>query len=108
MIRPIQRPTVSDPDPLHFPQRLRPHPDVVARRVDDQAVLVQLASNQVYSLNGTGARLWELLDEGSTTADAYERLLEEFDVPAEELRVEVDAFLELLLREQLVRADEGS
>jgi hypothetical protein len=80
----------------------------VARRVDDQAVLVQLSSNQVYSLNRTGARLWELLSEGSNPAEAYERLLEEFDVPADELRTEVDAFLDLLLREQLVSVDDGS
>ena len=80
----------------------------MARRIDDQAVLVQLASNQVYSLNRTGARLWELLGDGSSPAEAYERLLEEFDVPADELRAEVDAFLELLLRKQLVSVDDGS
>ena len=69
-------------------------------------MLVQLDTNQVYSLNRTGARLWELLNEGSTPGEAYERMLEEFDVPAADLRAEVDAFLDLLLREQLVSVDD--
>jgi hypothetical protein len=98
---------MSDRDSLHLRPPLRPHPDVVARRVDDEAVLVQLGSNQVYSLNRTGARLWELLSEGSSPAEAYERMLVEFDVSPNELRAEVDAFLELLLREQLVSVDDG-
>jgi hypothetical protein len=70
-------------------------------------VLVQLDTNQVYSLNRTGARLWELLNEGSSPGEAYEQLLEEFDVPPDELHAEVHAFLELLLREQLVAVDEA-
>lgn len=87
--------------------RLRPHPDVVARRVDDEFVLVQLVRNHVYALNRTGARLWELIAEGCSPAEALGPILEEFDVPEPELRREVNALLELLLREELVSSDEG-
>lgn len=86
--------------------RLRPHPDVVARRVDDEVVLVQLSRNHVFSLNRTGARLWELVAEGCSTAEALERMLEEFDVSRAELKDECDALLELLLREELLSLDE--
>jgi hypothetical protein len=87
--------------------RLRPHPDVVARRVDDEIVVVQLSRNHVYSLNRTGARLWALIVEGCSPAEALERMLTEFDVPEVELRGEVGTILELLLREELVSTDEG-
>jgi hypothetical protein len=87
--------------------RLVPSPDVVGRRVDDELVLVQLRSNQVYSVNRTGARLWELIAEGCSPADALERMLQEFDVPGPELRSEVAGFVELLVREDLVTSEEG-
>jgi len=90
----------------HLSGRLRPDPDVVARRIQDEVLLVQMGSNQVYSLNRTGARLWELIAEGRSPLEASERMLEEFDVPEAELRAEMDSFLALLLREELLRPNE--
>lgn len=89
----------------HLPDRLRPHPEVVARRVEDKVLLVHLGRNHVYSLNRTGARLWELIAEGCSPREASERMLEEFDVPEAELRTEIDSFLALLLRGELLRPD---
>jgi hypothetical protein len=90
----------------HLPGRLRRDPDVVARRVQDEILLVQLGRSQVYSLNRTGARLWELIGEGCSPRLASERMLEEFDVPEAELRAEIDSFLALLIREKLLRPTE--
>ena len=86
--------------------RFRSDPDVVARRVQDEVVLVQLGRNQVYALNRTGARLWELIVDGCRPSEAVERMLEEFDVPEPELRAEIDSFLDLLLREGLLSPEE--
>ena len=69
-------------------------------------MLVQLGRSQVYALNRTGARLWELLVDGCRPGEAVERMLEEFDVPEPELRVEIDSFLDLLLREGLLTPEE--
>jgi coenzyme PQQ synthesis protein D (PqqD) len=80
----------------------RPHPDVVSRRVGDETVLVNLKTNRIYSLNRTGARLWELLGEGKDRAAAEEALLGEFDVDETELRREVDDLLGELEAEDLV------
>jgi hypothetical protein len=90
----------------HLPVRLRPDPDVVARRVQDEVLLVQLGRNHVYSLNRTGARLWELIETGCSPREASECMLEEFDVSEAELRAEIDSFLALLLREKLLRPAE--
>jgi hypothetical protein len=43
---------------------LQPNPNVVSRRVGDGTVLVHLATNRIFELNETGARIWELLGEG--------------------------------------------
>ena len=83
----------------------RPRPDVVSRRLDDQAVLVNLRTNRIFELNRTGARFWELLGDGSSESQIVEALRSEFDVPQEELEREVRALIESLLKEDLISGD---
>jgi hypothetical protein len=80
----------------------RPNPDVAWRRVGDDAVLVHLKTNRIYSLNRTGARFWELLSEGYGRDAAQATLLGEFDVAEDELRKEVDDLLAALTRDGLL------
>jgi hypothetical protein len=81
---------------------VHPHPDVVWRRVGDEAVLVNLKTNRIYSLNHTGARLWELIDAGHDREAAEAALVAEFDVDEDELRKEVSAVLDELAKEGLI------
>jgi hypothetical protein len=80
----------------------KPHPDVVWRRVGDQVVVVNLRTNRIYSLNHTGARLWELISAGHDRAAVETALIEEFDVEESELRRGVAAALEELAKAGLI------
>jgi hypothetical protein len=73
--------------------RLKRNPDVAWRRVEGEAVLVDLKTSRIYTLNPTGTRLWELLGEGHNSADIEATLLGEFDVAAADLHREVDRLL---------------
>jgi hypothetical protein len=90
---------------IRVDQVVRPRPDIVARRVENELVLVDLDTNRIYSLNATGARLWELLNEGRTRAQIVTALSEEFDVGDAAVGDEVDRLLESLASESLVTAD---
>jgi hypothetical protein len=79
-----------------------PAADTVFREMNGEAVLVNLGTNRIYSLNATGARFWSLLVEGATQEAAEEQLLQEFDVSPEELRVEMADLLRALRTEGLV------
>lgn len=79
-----------------------PHPDVLARRVGEEVVLVHMGRNEIFALNSTGARLWELLSEGRSRLEAVEQLKIEFDASEEEVEREADRFMALLDREGLV------
>ena len=57
--------------------------DVVLRRLDDGAVLVDLDTNNIFELNATGARICELLATPTSNDDIVARLCEEFDVDAD-------------------------
>jgi hypothetical protein len=91
----------------------QPHPDIAWRRVGEEVVVVNLRTNRIYSLNHTGARLWELLSAGHDREAAEAALMTEFDVDEDELRREVAAVLEELGKEGLIleavpRPDESS
>lgn len=85
--------------------RPRLNPDVVSRRLGDEIVLVHLGTNQIYRLNATGARFWELAAEGLDEQAIAARLRAEFDVGDEQVRGEIAAMVERLAAEGLVRAE---
>jgi hypothetical protein len=70
--------------------------------VGDEMVLVQAGQNEVFSLNRTGGRLWELLSEGRTRGEVVEQLAAEFDVARETVEQEADRLLAMLEREGLI------
>jgi hypothetical protein len=72
------------------------NPDVEFRRLGERMVLVHLVSNQVFELNKTGARVWELLDSGTPVEEILEQLSTEFEVEPEQLRRDVTELLEEL------------
>jgi hypothetical protein len=81
-----------------------PHEDVVSERVGDDLVLVHLGTNEIFALNPTGARFWELLVEGGSREEIESRLLDEYDgVDRAALSAEIDALLVELLRQEMVR-----
>jgi hypothetical protein len=72
------------------------------REVEDEYVLVHMTRNQIFALNRTGARLWQLLTQGRTRGEALEQLSSEFDVAPELVELETEKLLERLLREGLL------
>ena len=82
-----------------------PHPDVLVRRVGEESVLVHMGRNEIFALNPTGTRLWELLSEGCSRSEAVDRLSTEFDASEETIDHEADRFLALLQREGLAELE---
>ncbi len=71
-------------------------------------VLVHMGRNEIFSLNRTGARLWELLSEGHSRSAAVEQLTSEFDVSVPTVERETDSLMALLEREGLAELGEHS
>ena len=78
------------------------NPDVVFRRLDERMVLVHLKTNQIYELNETGARVWELLESGASPTDLAPRLSTEFDAEPQTLESEIRSLLNDLETEGLI------
>lgn len=73
-------------------------PSVVTRKTGNEYVLVPVADNiadmnSVYTLNETGAFLWELIDGENNVEDMIEALIREYDVEEQSATNDVLEFL---------------
>jgi Coenzyme PQQ synthesis protein D (PqqD) len=72
------------------------------RQVGDEAVLLDLKTERYLGLDGVSNRVWQVLTAGGTVQAAYDALLAEFDVEPEQLRKDVEEFVQQLLQFGLV------
>lgn len=59
--------------------------DILWREVDGEAVLLDPVRGHYYGLEGSGSRVWQLLQERTTLGDIFVDLLREYDVEEERL-----------------------
>lgn len=76
----------------------------VLRDVAGQAVVIATgAASETFhgmvKLNATGAVIWRAVAEGRTAEEAAERLAGQFDVPVEQVKADVDGFIEKMRAE---------
>lgn len=66
---------------------------ILTRLADGSGSLLDPRTMDFWTLNRTGARIWELLSGGASDEEAAERLAAEFDVDAPTAREVVAAFV---------------
>ena len=75
---------------------------MTSQRIGDDAVLIDLRTNEIYEMNRTGARMWQLLGDGLDVDDIERQVEAEFEIEAEELHRQMSSFLATLLDAKLV------
>jgi hypothetical protein len=96
----------------------RQEPNVVARRVGGETLLVPTRAKtvdaatraaQLYVLNETGERMWQWLADPNTTTDLARKLMREFEVTEQAALDDAENFLRSLEAAGLVvRTQNGS
>lgn len=79
-----------------------PRNDVAWRRVGDEVLILHLRSGYYYSLNATGARLFEELAAGQDAAAAVRAVVREFAVDAERAQRDCDTLVADLRAEAIL------
>jgi hypothetical protein len=88
--------------PLSFQQRVSTAPDVLVRVIGEEAVILHLGTELYLGLDPVGTRMWTVLQESSSIEAGYEVLRDEYDVPADVLRRDLEEFLQDLLGQSLI------
>lgn len=90
---------------MTLPATVTLSPEVMARQVGDESVLLDLASGNYFGLDAVGARFWQLLSDALSPTEACDRLEAEYDVSRETLERDVAHLLENLRAQGLVSWD---
>jgi hypothetical protein len=86
--------------------RYRASGDALAATLSDGAVLLHLHSKRYFSLNESGTRIWELLQQETEIDAIVAALVAEFDVSAAAAREAVEGLIRELLDERLIETAE--
>lgn len=82
--------------------RIRVPPEVLARPVGDEAVLLHLSTGTYYALDPIGARAWHLLERGDTLGEVCATMGAEYEVEAAQLERDVLALVQQLADHALI------
>lgn len=81
-------------------------PTVVGEILDGEAVIMNLKSGNYFSTDKVGSVLWGMIEKGASYQSMLAVLNVHFDADAKHISAAVDAFLEDLVGNDLVRAAE--
>ena len=81
---------------------MKPRENVIAKMVGTEMVLLDYDRGIYYGLNPVGARVWQLLRDGSTLEEIIAQLTDEYDVAPATLEADVAALLRDLEAKELV------
>jgi hypothetical protein len=88
------------------PKRVRAPEQVLVRRVGGEAVLLDLASEECFGLDDVATAMWEALNSSASVEEAYEMLLEDFEVDDVTLRRDLNALINQLIEARLLEAED--
>jgi hypothetical protein len=86
-------------------QRVILSPEVMSQEVNDETVLLDLASEAYFGLDPVGTRIWQLLQADASVQNAYQALLEEFEVSDTQLAEDLNKLLSHLHTEGLIQQE---
>src|SRR4051812_1645476 len=83
-------------------------PKVLHQTIDDEVILVNMATGAYHSLRGSGARVFDAITRGASVREMVALLAAETDGAPTVIEETVSRFIAELVREELVRASQGT
>ena len=82
--------------------RYRAIPEALVATLSDGAVLLNLQTKRYFSLNGTGTRIWELVQQSADEESMVATMVREYEVDEATAGAEVRRILDELMEAQLI------
>jgi hypothetical protein len=92
---------------ISFDRKLMIAQDTLINVIEGESVLLNLKSESYFGLDPVGTRMWTLLANSDSIQSAYETLLNEYDVDADKLRLDMQDLIEKLVSTGLMEVAAG-
>jgi hypothetical protein len=92
---------------IDFANRVVVPEQVLVRQLDDEIVILDLASESYFGLDDVGTAMWNEVTNANSIEQAYTALLEQYDVEPEVLRNDLQNLLQQLVDQQLLELRVG-
>ncbi len=79
-----------------------PHPQVAARILDGEAVIILGETSEVVVLNEVGSRIWDLADGRRSLADISRQVAAEFEAEPGQIEADIHRFVHSLIQDKMV------
>ncbi len=90
---------------IDWSKRLAKSKNVLARKLEGEAVLLDLETSKYFGLNAVAARFWELAEAQVALSDVRSRLLDEYDVTEADLDRDLASLVQELASRGLARLE---
>jgi len=87
---------------MDFNRQLALSEDTILQIINDEVILLNLATESYYALNNVGARMLQLLEKTESIQQVFNTLLTEFDVTPETLKMDMRSLINDMLGHGLV------
>ena len=85
-----------------LPEKVLINPYVVAQDVDDEIVLLHMETEQYFSLDDIGTKMWKLLTEKDTVQEVLQAMLSLYNVDETRLRNDLEKLISRLVEAKLI------
>jgi coenzyme PQQ synthesis protein D (PqqD) len=92
---------------ISFDRKLMIAQDTLINIIEGESVLLNLKSESYFGLDPVGTRMWTLLANSDSIQSAYDALLDEYDVDADKLRLDMQDLIEKLIANGLMEVAAG-
>lgn len=82
---------------MNWTENLKINKEFISRDLGDEIVLMSKDGQEIHSFEDSGLWVWQQLQEGKTPQDILGAILEEYDVPEERAKADLEDFFNDLL-----------
>ena len=85
--------------------------DLVSRSVAGETLIVPVRGgvgdlNSIYTLRNVSQLIWQMIGEGRSVGEMVEDITKEYEVPNEQAELDLERFLDEMMREKLIHPAE--
>lgn len=88
---------------ISFAMQVTVPSDVLIRELDGESVILDLNSERYFGLDSVGTRMWVALSTSASIQTAYDALLTEYEVEADQLKHDLCTLVEQLAEQGLIK-----